>query len=453
MSDDSLLAALRAAVGPGHVLTDPEVCASYEADWTGRFRGRSAAVVRPSTTRQVAQVLVACGTHGVAVVPQGGNTGLVGGSVPRAGEVVLSLRRLAEIGPVDPASGQLTVGAGCSLAAARQAARSAGLEVGIDFAARDSATVGGMVATNAGGEHVLRHGSMRAQLAGVEAVLADGTVVRRLSGLAKDNAGYDLASLLAGSEGTLAVITAVRVQLVPADRHRAAVLLAVADLADLVPLVARARAGLPGLRAAEFFLADGMRLVREHTGWPAPVRAGAAYLLLEAGGPMDPTEELAQTLDGARGVVAAAVASTAADRVALWRYREAHAEAINARGVPVKLDVAVPLAALTELLRDLPGTVAAADPAATVVLFGHAAEANVHVNVLGAADGEAVEESVLRRVAGLGGTISAEHGVGVAKARWLSLTRDPADIAAMRALKAAWDPAGLLNPGVLFGAE
>ncbi len=451
MPDDQLLAALRAVVGSSQVVTDPEVCVSYEVDWTGRFRGRSRAVVRPATTPEVAAVLAACTEHGATVVPQGGNTGLVGGSVPRGGEVLLSLRRVAAVGPVDLHAAQLTVGAGCTLASARQAARAVGLDIGVDLAPRESATVGGMVATNAGGQHVLRHGSMRRQVAGLEAVLADGSVVRRLAGLAKDNTGYDLPSLITGSEGTLAVVTAVRLQLVPVDRHRTVALLALAATADIVPVLVRARAGLTDLNAAEFFLAAGSRLVRAHRGLPPAVVDSPVYLLLETGGGTDSTDDMVRVLADAPGVLDAAVASSAADREALWTYREAHTEAINALGTPVKLDVAVPLPALAGLLDDLPSTVAAADPTATVILFGHAAEGNVHVNVLGARDAEAVENAVLRRVVADDGSISAEHGIGVAKTRWLTATRSPPDIAAMRAIKDAWDPGGTLNPGVLFG--
>ena len=201
------MTALADVVGPNHVLTDPELTASYETDWTGRFVGRAAAVVRPGTTDEVAAVMALLHEAGRPVVPQGGNTGLVGGSVPLHGEVVVSLRRLAAIDPVDVAAGQVTAGAGATLAAVDAAATGAGLAFGVDLAARDSATVGGMVATNAGGLRMLRYGGMRAQMAGVEAVLADGRVLSHLGGLAKDNTGYDLAGLLAGSEGTLAVVT------------------------------------------------------------------------------------------------------------------------------------------------------------------------------------------------------------------------------------------------------
>ena len=230
---DRLVTSLADVVGPGHVLVDPDLTASYETDWTGRFTGRAAAVVRPGTTAEVAAVMALLHGAGRPVVPQGGNTGLVGGGVPLHGEVVVSLRRLAAVEAVDVAAGQVTVGAGATLAAVDDAAAGVGLAVGVDLAARGSATIGGMVATNAGGLRMLRYGGMRAQTAGVEAVLADGRVLSHLGGLTKDNTGYDLAGLLAGSEGTLAVVTRVRLRLVPRLEHRTTGLLAFADAENL----------------------------------------------------------------------------------------------------------------------------------------------------------------------------------------------------------------------------
>src|SRR5689334_7414605 len=200
---DALTDGLRAIVGAGHVLTDPDLRAPYETDWTRRFTGTARCVVRPADTEQVAAVLRACTAAGAPVVVQGGNTGLVGGGVPAGGEVLLSLARLRDVEPVDPIESQVTVGAGVTLEKLQEHARAAGLDFGVDLAARSQATVGGLVATNAGGIRVLRYGSMRQQVTGLEAVFADGTVVSRLTGLAKDNTGYDLPQLVTGSEGTL----------------------------------------------------------------------------------------------------------------------------------------------------------------------------------------------------------------------------------------------------------
>jgi FAD/FMN-containing dehydrogenase len=452
LSDD-LAVELRLIVGDAHVLVDPSVISSYTSDWTGRFSGSAGCVVRPGSTGEVVDVVLACGRTGVPICVQGGNTGLVGGSVPVDGAVLMSLLRLAEIEPVDVVAGQVTVGAGVTLAALQRVVRAQGLDVGVDFAARDSCTVGGMVATNAGGERVLRYGTMRAQVVGIEAVLADGSVLRRLSGLPKDNTGYDVISLLAGSEGTLAVLTRVRLRLVPLLTARTVALVALAGVAEAVELVTTVRA-LSSLEAAELFFANGLALVRDQTGASAPFPvAYPVYLLVECARREDPADELLAALDAAGDVVLDAVAaSDPPGRAALWSYRESHTESINAAGVPVKLDVAVPLASFAEVCDALPAAVAAVAPDARTILFGHVNEGNLHVNVLNALDAdEAVTEAVLRLVASYHGSISAEHGVGRAKRDWLSLSRSAEEIAVMRAIKTALDPANQLNPGVLFG--
>jgi len=299
---------------------------------------------------------------------------------------------------------------------------------------------------------VLRYGSMREQVTGIEAVLADGSVVRRLVGLAKDNTGYDLAQLLAGSEGTLAVITKVRLRLVPLLPARAVALVAVDGVAGALDLLAAARAGLASLSAAELFLAAGLDLVRAHGRLPAPfAEPHPAYVLLECAARTDPTDELLEVLGESAAVRDATIASDVTGVARLWAYRETHTEAINAVGVPVKLDVSVPLRELAGLMDDLPATVAAAAAGARTIVFGHLGEGNLHVNVLDAERHvEQVTEAVLRLVAGRDGSISSEHGVGRAKARWLALSRSPAEIAAMRRIKDALDPAGILNPGVLL---
>jgi FAD/FMN-containing dehydrogenase len=443
---------LAEVVGADHVLVDPGVVASYETDWTGRFHGRARCVARPADTAQTAAVVQTCQAAGVAISVQGGNTGLVGASVPADGAVVLSTRRLRELGPVDAISAQVTVGAGVTLAELQGHVRPHGLDVGVDFAARESCTVGGMVATNAGGERVLRYGTTRAQLLGAEAVLPDGSLVSRLAGLPKDNTGYDVVSLLAGSEGTLGVITRLRLRLVPLFPGRAVALVAVADTSAAVELVRTLRDRLPSLEAAELFYADGLALVREKTGLPAPfAEEHPAYVLVECAQRSDPTDELVAALEAGPEVLDATLASDRPGRHALWAYRESHTEAINAAGVPVKLDVAVPLPALPDAVQSLPKAIAGVAPAARPILFGHVNEGNLHVNVLDALDAaEQVEAAVLRLVASYGGSISAEHGVGRAKRAYLELSRSPEEIAVMRAIKRALDPQGLLNPGVLL---
>ncbi len=450
---DALAGRLAGVVGESQVAVDPGVTAAYATDFTGGFGGPVRLVARPGDTREVAGVVRICAEAGVPVVPQGGNTGLVGGGVPGAegqAPVVLSLTRLDGLGEVDPVARQVTVGAGVTLARLHGQVRAAGLEFGMDLAARDAATIGGMIATNAGGERVVRYGTMRAQVAGLEAVLADGQIVDRLAGLPKDNTGYDLTGLLAGSEGTLGVITAARLKLRPRLPHHVTALLALDTLADAIEVLGPLR-DLASLEVAEFFFADGLDLVREHAGLAAPFRAPhGVYLLVECADRRDPAGELMDALDAAPRLRDVAVALTGADRRRLSAYRELHTEAVNARGVPLKLDVTVPLPELPDFLDDVRGLARASD--AVPYLYGQLAEGNAHVNLVGATDREALADAVLHRVAAAGGSISAEHGVGRAKAAHLGLSRSPAEIAAMRAIKRALDPGDILNPGVIFSA-
>jgi FAD/FMN-containing dehydrogenase len=436
---------LRSIVGGANVLVDPDLRAGYEVDWTGRFQGVTPCVVRPASTAEVAAVVAACAAAGAAIVPQGGNTGLVGGGVPLRGEIVLSTKRLSALGPVDDLSGQVTVGAGATLGAVQGHVAPAGWAVGVDLAARDSATIGGMVATNAGGLAHVRHGGMRAQLAGVEAVLGDSSVVSHLGGLSKDNTGYDLGGLLCGSEGTLGVVTAVRLRLVPPPRSRTTAFASVTGVDQALAVVRDLRRAGVLLEAAELMLGDGLALTCAHLGVGPPVAIAPAYLLVEWDG-------VADVLEAAAGdVLEVVVAEDAGRRASLWRYREAHTETINALGVPHKLDVTLPLPALAAFVDDVRAAVEAVAPGSVVVLFGHVADGNVHVNVVGPApDDESVDDAVLVLTAARGGSISAEHGIGVAKKRWLHLARSEAEIAAFRAVKRALDPAGILNPNVLL---
>ncbi len=446
--------ALTEVVGDANVLTDRDVMAGYEQDWSGRYRGDARLVVRPGDTGEVAGVVRVCAREGVSLVPQGGNTGLVGGGVPRHHEVLLSLRRLDEIGPVDRPLGQVTVGAGASLAALHAAARTAGLDPTLDFGARDSCSIGGVVSCDAGGARALRHGTARAHVAGLEAVMADGSVISRLSGLTKDNAGYDLPALLVGSEGTLGIITRVRWKLSPLLPARVAALVPLESISAAAELLAALRAHAPSLESCDFFLDEGLALVLEYQRRQSPVRERApVYVLTECAAVSDPTDELAAALDAALGETGpeqALIADDTAGRQALWALREGHPEAINAVGVPHKLDVGVPLDRLAQFVERVP-EVATAAGAERVILFGHLGDGNVHVNLLGAdPEDRAVDDAVLGLVLDCGGTISAEHGIGVAKAAWLERARGPVEVAAMRAIKRALDPDGLLNPGVVL---
>lgn len=449
---DAFLAAARGTLGAAAVVTDPDVTAGAVVDWTRRFTGATPAVLRPGAVDEVAELVALARAHHVALVPQGGNTSLVAGAVPLAGEVVLSLARLDDLGPVDLAAGQVTAGAGVTLSRLADHAAAAGLAFGVDIGSRATATVGGMVATNAGGLHVVRHGALRAQLVGVEAVLGTGAVVRRLAGLVKDNTGYDLAQLLCGSEGTLGVVTRARLRLVAPDAHVVAALVGMRSTGDVVAVAGDLRRQLPGVRALELMTGDSVRLVAEHLGATPPVAPdAAAYLLVEVGAPADPTDALAAALAGDPAVLDAAVATERAERSGLWRWREAHSEAGARWGVVHKLDVTLPAAALAPFCDEVVARVSEAHPGARVLLFGHVGDGNVHVNVVGpAADDAAVDDLVLGLVVERGGSISAEHGIGTLKKRWLARDRSPAEVAAMRAIKGALDPDGVLNPNVLL---
>ncbi|MFT3717067.1 MAG: FAD-binding oxidoreductase [Gordonia sp. (in: high G+C Gram-positive bacteria)] len=447
-----LLDDLAGVVGDAHVLTDPSVIAGHLTDWTGRDSGPALAVVRPASVAETARVVRLVAGAGAVLQTQGGNTGLVGGSVPPARSdrpvVVLSTVRLDRIDDVDVAGRTVGVGAGVTLAALHEAAARAGLAFGVDLAARDSATIGGMVATNAGGIHVVRYGDMRAQVLGIEAVLASGEILRRWLPLRKDNVGYDLPALLAGSEGTLAVITGVLVRLVRPPA-RAAVAVAAVDSVDAALRVVTAveDAGLT-LQAAELMTRAGIDLVVEH-GARRPVASESPFAVLVEGAGAAP-DALAEVL-AAPGLVddAAIEAAPAGD---LWTLRESHTETI-ARSTTrpiVKLDVSAPTGRIGELL-DRVAALAAAVGGRSIP-FGHLADGNIHVNVLDVPepDAAALTREILTTVAELDGSVSAEHGVGRAKTDYTRLGRSEADMAVMRRIKDALDPDGVLNPGVIF---
>jgi FAD/FMN-containing dehydrogenase len=416
--------------------------------------------VRPGSVDEVAELVRWARRRRVALVPQGGNTGLVGGGVPLAGEVVVSLRRLDRVEAVDRDARQVTAGAGATIEAVQAAAAAAGLRYAVDFGARATATVGGSIATNAGGVNVVRHGGTREQVLGVEAVLGDGSVVRDLTGLVKDNTGYHLASLLCGSEGTLGIVTAARLRLVSLHAHRATALVAFATVADAVAAVGSWRSRIDDLDAIELVLGPGVELVCSAFDVRPPFASTwPAMVLVEASAHDDPVESLAAVVGDTPGVVDVAVAADDAGRRRLWRFREEHTLAIATLGVPYKFDVTVPISRLAEFVAEVPSRIAAVSPDVTTWQFGHAGDGNIHVNVTGCASSEqpeaaaeehALEAAVYGYVTGLGGSISAEHGIGTAKAPWLHLHRSPAEISAMRAIKAALDPDSVLNPNVLL---
>ncbi len=445
----SLRVALERALGAEHVLTDPSVTAGFAVDWTGRYVGRTPAVLRPAGIDEVAAVLPLLADAGLPVVPQGGNTGLVGGSVPLDGEVVLSLARLDGIGEVDPTTRQVTAGAGASLASVERAARRLGLRFGVQISSAESATVGGAVATNAGGARVSAHGGMREQLTGAVAVRTDGSVLSHTGGLAKDNTGPRWELSLAGSEGTCAVVAAARLRLLPVPVETVVALVGVADLDGAVDLAATLPTSVAGVEAVELMTEAGMRLVCDRLGLPTPLDRPAPYALLVeiAGGPG--TTERAAEWFGSADVVDVAVGVDDHDRRRLWWYREGHTEAIAMVGIARKCDVAVPLSRWPAFLPEVDRVVA--EHGGWSVQFGHIADGNLHLNILGTDLGDAtLDARVFELVAAHGGSISAEHGIGRMKLPYWSLNRSDAELDLFASVRRAWDPAGILNPAVLL---
>jgi len=362
--------------------------------------------------------------------------------------VVISMTRLDWIGEVDTRGGLLTAGAGATLAAVQRAARDAGWMYGVDIAARESATIGGTVATNAGGIRVCAFGMTRHQIAGVEAVLADGTVISHLAGLPKDNTGYDLAGLLTGSEGTLAVITAVTLRLHRPPGSSVLALVGVADVAAAQQLVRDAVPSDGRLLAAEVMDRFGTEIVCEFTGLPWPLaRADWPQLLL-----LEVEGDAINLPDDADAILA----TDATDYARIWRYREHQSEAAalmaqRIGGVVHKLDISIPLPRLAEFVDALRPVLDAIPSVDDYYLFGHIADGNLHLEIAEpTADDDTATARSLQLVAEFDGSISAEHGIGQAKAEYLPLTRSPQEIAAMRAIKAALDPQGLMAPGVIF---
>ena len=438
---------LEALVGIDGVI---ESSSSDDVDWTGRFRGEPTLVVRPDTADLVVEIVAWARRHRVPLVTQGGNTGLVGGAVARDGAVLLSTARLRSLGAVDVLARQVTVGAGVTLQEIDDHVAPHGLRYPVDFGARGSATIGGTVATNAGGVNVIRYGMTRRQVVGIETVLGTGDMVRHLGGLVKDNTGYDLAGLMCGSEGTLGVVTAVRLQLVPRFPYVVTALVSSDSVGEAVEISAHVCSRLDTVDAIELITPAGVDLVRESGLLGSEVPDRGAHLVIECSGPSDQSEMLSSVLDEFERIDAS-VAVTATQRRRLWQLREEQTPAINRLGVPYKFDVTVPVSELAAFVETIAGSVENVRPGARTFVFGHVADGNMHVNVVGGVgDDDALTDRVLREVVDRGGSISAEHGIGRAKRQWLHLSRSPAEITAMRAVKHAFDPDGILNPGVLL---
>ena len=445
-----MLRSLTGIVGAHHVVTDPDVLAGRSVDHTGRYRGRASALVRPGSADQVAEVLRVCRDAGAHVTVQGGRTSLVAGTVPEHDDVLLSTERLCAVSDVDTVERRVTAGAGATLAAVRHASGVAGLVFGVDLAARDTATMGGMASTNAGGLRTVRYGNMGEQVVGLDVALPDGSVLRRHSRVRRDNTGYDLPALFVGAEGTLGVITALDLRLHPTPSHRVTAVCGFGDLDALVD-AGRTFRDVDGIAALELIDGRAAALTGEHLGVGAPVE-GDWMLLVELAADHDQTDRLAALLDGVRLSGEPAVGVDVAAQQRLWRVRESLAEVLGVYGPPLKFDVSLPLSAISEFAREAVALVGAQVPDALPVLFGHIGEGNLHLNVLRCAtDREpALYAAMMDLIAQCGGNVSSEHGVGSRKRTYLGMSREPNDIAAMRAVKAALDPTGYLNAAVLF---
>jgi FAD/FMN-containing dehydrogenase len=449
---EALTHRLTAIVGAKFVSTDPDVLSGRCVDYTGRYRGRAAALVRPGSDDEVASVLRECRDAGVCVTVQGGRTSLVAGTVPEHDDVLLSTERLSDVGGVDTVERRVRAGAGATLAAVQRAATEAGLVFGVDLAARDSATVGGMASTNAGGLRTVRYGNMGEQVLGLEVALPDGSVIRRHSEVRSDNTGYDLASLFVGAEGTLGVITALDLRLHPAPAQRVTAIAGFDDL-DALIAVGREFRDADGIAALELIDARASALTAEHANVGAAVD-GAWQLLVELAGDVDHTERLAEALGGVELAGEPAVGIDTATQYRLWQVREAIADVLGVYGPPLKFDVSLPLSMISQFATAATELVAEHAPDAIPVLFGHVGEGNLHLNlvrcVLDADAERALYVAMMALIAACRGNVSSEHGVGTRKRDYLSMSRTSADIAAMRALKTAFDPDGYLNPAVLF---
>ncbi len=442
---------------------------AYLSEPRDLYRGRALCVVKPSDALEVASVLALCDAHGLGVVPQGGNTGLVGGQTPDASgrQVVLSLLRLDRIREVDPASDAMTLEAGVTLARAQEVAEAADRYFPLSLASEGSCTIGGNLATNAGGVHVLAYGAARDLALGLEVALADGRLLSTLGKLRKDNTGYNLTQLFIGSEGTLGVITAATLKLFPRPRSRAVAFLGLESPKTALALLnfMKERAG-PGLQAFEILSRLGLELVLRHIpGARDPLTAPSPwYVLLEIAGFSEGEAErvadaaLAEALEAE--LVQDATRAQSLDQAAgLWRLRESMSEAQKREGGSIKHDISVPIERIPEFIAEAGERIAARFPQARPVPFGHMGDGNLHYNVsqpVGAdkaaflACWDEMNALVHGLVDAFDGSISAEHGIGQLKRALLTQVKNPVSLDVMRALKNTLDPKGVLNPGKLL---
>ncbi|WP_291903634.1 FAD-binding oxidoreductase [Accumulibacter sp.] len=462
----SLISQFAEVVGADHVLTADEAISAHLADWRRRYRGAAICVVRPASTAEVAAVVRACAQVGVAMVPQGGNTSLCGAATPapEGDAVLISLSRLRRVRAIDPANNTMTVEAGCVLQTLQEAAAQAGRLFPLSLAAEGSCQIGGNLSTNAGGVQVLRYGNTRELTLGLEVVLPSGEIWDGLRGLRKDNTGYDLKQLFIGAEGTLGIITAAVLKLFPLPRATATAWLAIASPTQAVRLLGDLQARFGALLTACELVSDlALGLVRKHfPGSQASFSASPWYLLVELSGG-DDDQSLRQTLEAFLGealesstVSDAVVAQSGEQARRLWALRENIGEAQKLEGVSIKHDVSVPISRIPEFVERAGRELARSFPEIRIVAFGHIGDGNLHYNQSKSQAGEnavfiaaqpAVNRIVYDLVHELGGSISAEHGIGQLKRDELLRYKSPLEIEMMRAIKRTLDPQGLMNPG------
>src|SRR3954468_9411571 len=458
----SIYSRLKQVVGEKGFSEDPAVIAPYLKEWRGKYDGHTPLLLKPAATGEVSAILAICHETGTALVPQGGNTGLVGGQLPLHGEVLLSLTRMNKIRGLDNAGMALTAEAGVTLAAAQQAAADAGLLFPLTLASEGSCTIGGNISTNAGGNHVLRYGMMRALVLGLEVVLADGRVLPMLKSLIKDNTGYDLKQIFIGAEGTLGVITAASLKLFPRPAQTVVAFAAIPDPQAAVTLLGLLQGATGGMLSAyELVPRFGLDLVLKHIpGTRDPLAATSPwYVLIEIAGSAQNLDALtaAALEDGmGQGLIAdALVAQNQAQARDLWRIRETISEGQKREGASIKHDISVPVAAIPAFIEKATAAVLAAFPGARPCSFGHAGDGNLHFN-FNAPVGkdeeflalwDEIQLVVHDIVKEFSGSISAEHGIGTMKRDLLPRYKSHEELDAMRILKAAFDPKNILNPG------
>ncbi len=460
MSDSPFLDELISTLGADVAQRGADVAERYHTDWSGTPPQRPLALVRPRGTEDVSALMRLCTAHRVPVVPQGGLTGLAGAAVPVAGAVAVSMERMNAIESVDARSALMAVQAGVTLQAAQEAAVAAGMVFGVDLGARGSCQIGGNVATNAGGNGVLQHGMMREQVLGLEVVLADGTVLPMLRPMLKNNTGYDLKQFFIGSEGTLGIVTRVLLRLRPAPQARATALVAVPHFDAALAVLARMQSRFGNGVAAFELMWDSF--VQASIAWqklqPPFAQTHALLALIDVDGKdeallRDGVEELLGEAMEAGEVADAVIAQSVAQARQLWTLREAPAELNTHMHPPINFDVSLPQADIGRFADACRAAFDARWPGHHTLFFGHVGDGNLHLSTDGATVGgdcHGVEAEVYRLVGEFGGSVSAEHGIGLHKKPYLGASRSPAELAAMRAIKQALDPLHLLNPGKVF---